>query len=114
MPFVDGKIVGRAVDLTRAREYDFDRRIVLPARLEDGQLSTCVDIEIDERLLHGIHVAGLADQVEQVIAALFLHFRGWLQGQPNALLQIGAQLLRKMKVLRHHSDDGVRLATDPH
>ena len=44
--------------------------IVLAAGFEDGELRAAVDLQVGVRVLHRVHVAGLAGQVEQVVLPL--------------------------------------------
>ncbi len=62
---VDRKVLGPAVDLTRAREDDLHARVVLPAGLENRELGTTVDLEIGERVGHRVEVTRLAGQIEE-------------------------------------------------
>ena len=43
-------------------------RVVLPARLEQGELAAAVDLEIGVRIPHAVDVAHLAGQVEDHLA----------------------------------------------
>lgn len=68
--FVDRKILGFAIDLSGRRVDDPDLGVVLAGRFQDGQLGCGVDLKIRERIRHGIHVAGLAGKIEEIILVL--------------------------------------------
>ena len=64
---VDGQVLRPAVDLARAGEDDLHRRVVMAAGLEDRELAAAVDLEIRVRIAHGVDVARLAGEVEEIV-----------------------------------------------
>src|SRR5205085_9932460 len=66
--FSDRQRVGPYVDLTRAGIHHLRRRIVVAARLEDGQLAAAVDFEIRVRIPHAVDVAHLPGEIEDDLA----------------------------------------------
>ncbi len=67
-----------AVYLTGAGKYDFNVRIIVPARLQDEQLGSGVYLEVGIRILHGIDMAGLTGKIKEVILALDQKFHRML------------------------------------
>src|SRR5688572_4653980 len=67
MALVDGEIYGATVNLSRARKYDADLRIVKPACLEERELRAGIDVEIGLGISHRVHVARLPREIEQDI-----------------------------------------------
>src|SRR5262245_65936953 len=70
MVFVHRDVVRLAVDLTGAREYDFDVLVVVTAGFENGQLRSTIDFEVRVWVLHGVQVARLACKVEEIVLPL--------------------------------------------
>ena len=70
MVFVDGQVLGPAVDLARACEHDASRGIAVAHRLEDGKLRPAIRLEVGERVVHGVEVACLPDEVEDDVGAV--------------------------------------------
>ncbi len=68
---VDGQPIRPSVDLARAREHHLGSRVVLPARLEEGELAAAVDLEIGVRIPHAVDVAHLAGEVEDHLAVAY-------------------------------------------
>ena len=67
MLLVDGQVVGASIDLPGAGEDDSHVRIVLAARLEHGELRPAVHLQVLLREAHGVDVAGLPGQAEEVV-----------------------------------------------
>src|SRR5712692_10020898 len=63
---VDRHVVRATVDLPCAREDNVDARVDRPAGLEQGQLRSAVDLEIDQRVGHRIEVTRLAGEIEEI------------------------------------------------
>jgi len=70
MPLVNREEVGSAINLSGAGVNDPDGRIVFPARFQDEQLGPAIDVEIHKRIFHGVEVACLAGEVEQIVLTL--------------------------------------------
>lgn len=70
MLLVNGEMVRLAIELTRAGKDDLHGRVVFATGFEDGDLGLGVDGQIGVGVLHGVHVAGLARQIEQDILSL--------------------------------------------
>jgi hypothetical protein len=68
--FVDRQPVRPPVHLSGAGVDDPDARVEPPARFEDGQLRTAVDLEVRVRVPHAVDVADLPRQVEDDLAVL--------------------------------------------
>ena len=69
MPFIDRQIIGPAIDLAR-RSEDYDRFWAYRAAgFEQGELRQAIDLEIGHRVVHRIEMAGLAGEVEKIVAA---------------------------------------------
>ncbi len=64
---VHREIIRFSVDLPRAGENHFDPWIALPAGFQNRNLRAAVDLQVGIRIVHGIHMAGLSSQVEQVV-----------------------------------------------
>ena len=64
MRFVHREIVGHTVDLARAGEDDFGVGITPSTGFENRELSTAIDLEIGEGVLHAIDMADLSGQIE--------------------------------------------------
>ena len=70
MLFIYWQVIRFAVELAGTGKHNLDTRIRLTAGFQNGKLRRSVDVEISLRVGHGIDVAGLTRQVEQVVLAL--------------------------------------------
>ena len=68
--FADARSRGLAVDLTGARVHDAQRRRVMPALLEEGELRDGIRVQIRDRISHAVDVAHLAREVEGEVRGL--------------------------------------------
>jgi len=68
MAFGHRQRVGPPVNLARAGVDHLDARVVMAARLEQGQLAATVDLEVGMRVLHAVDVTHLAGQVKDHFA----------------------------------------------
>jgi hypothetical protein len=64
MVFVYRKVLGFAIDLTRAGVNDPGRRTVLPASQQEAQVRKSIDLKIPVRLLHAPGVADFPGEIE--------------------------------------------------
>ena len=63
-------VLGLSIKLTGAGINNADIRIVLAACFKDRELRGAVDIEVGIRVLHRVHMAGLAGQVKECVLPL--------------------------------------------
>lgn len=68
--FVDGKVIGFAVELAGAGEEDFEGGVEFAAGLEQGELGAAVDFEVGVGVEHGVEVTGLPGEVEEEVLVL--------------------------------------------
>ena len=68
MALIDRKRVGAPVHLARTGEDDLHLRVVVAARLENGELAAAVDLEIGVGVPHAVDVAHLAREAEDDVA----------------------------------------------
>jgi hypothetical protein len=68
--FMHREKVRSAVNLSGAGVDDLDGRVVFAARFKNKQLGPAIDVEVHKRIFHGIEVACLAGEVEQIVLAL--------------------------------------------
>jgi hypothetical protein len=57
--------MGPPVDLSSTRENDPHALVVTPARLENRELRTCIDVKIWIGISHRVQMTGLAGQIEE-------------------------------------------------
>src|SRR2546427_12504382 len=69
MPLIHWQVFRTAVDLPCARVDDADVAVVAPARLQYGQLSPTVDVQIRVGVNDRVHVARLAREIEENVMA---------------------------------------------
>ena len=62
--------VGSAINLAGAGINNPDGGVVFPACFQDEELGPAIDVEIHKRIFHGVEVACLAGEVEQIVLAL--------------------------------------------
>ena len=67
---VDGVVAGSAVDLTSRGVHDARASVGAAQRLEQGELAAGVDVEVAQRVFHGVDVADLSGEVEHVVGAV--------------------------------------------
>jgi hypothetical protein len=70
MALVDREKVRSPVDLSGAGVNDPDGRVVFPACFENEELGPAIDIEIHKGVFHGIEMACLSGEVEQIVLPL--------------------------------------------
>jgi len=70
MVLVNREKIRSAIDLSGTGVNDPDGGVVFPTRFENKQLGPAIDIEIYERIFHGIEMACLAGEVEQIVMTL--------------------------------------------
>jgi hypothetical protein len=70
MALVNREKIRSAVDLSGAGVNDPDGRVVFPTRFKNEQLGSAVDIEIHKGISHGVEMACLSGEVEQIVLAL--------------------------------------------
>src|SRR5207237_2232157 len=70
MGFGDRKLRWPPVNLSGAREHNFDFRINRTAGFENRKLRLAIDFQVRHRVRHRIEMAGLAGEIERVILAL--------------------------------------------
>jgi hypothetical protein len=57
------QVLWLAVYLAGTGEDDFDIRVVFPARFQNGELCSAVDLRVVVGVLHGVYMAGLSGQI---------------------------------------------------
>ena len=67
---IHGQSVRLAVNLARAGENDLDVGVVFAAGFQNGKLRAAVDFQVGVRVLHRVHMAGLAGEIEEIILLL--------------------------------------------
>src|SRR5262249_29958127 len=67
---VYGQVFWFAINLACTGKDNLDTGIVFAACLENGELGRSIDLKIGVRILHGIHVARLTGQIEEVVLSL--------------------------------------------
>jgi len=70
MTLVDREKIRSPINLPRAGINDPDGGVVFPARFKNKQLGPAIDVEIHKGILHGVEMARLSGEVEQVVLTL--------------------------------------------
>src|SRR3989441_5248583 len=60
MLLIHGQVVGPAIELAGTGEHDLNGTVVFSAGFQNGQLSTRVDVQISEGIMHRVQVTGLS------------------------------------------------------
>ena len=70
MRFRDRQLLRPAINLSSAGEDDFDLGIAGATGFENGNLRETIDLQVGQRILHGIDVARLPGEIEKIMLPL--------------------------------------------